>query len=337
MTGTPAPVLIEKEIPRTKHPLRRGFERLAVRMITALVWPLPCLLSMQACRKLGNLAGAVLYLLTPHRQRLADRNLMAAFGDDLSPRDRKQIRLAVCRNVCKVFLELFKASTLTRTQLCQAVPLEGTKRLHDALRRGHGVMIITAHLGNWELLGARIAAEGFHAAAVARDASDVGVASVINRARESTGLKVIGKKDIKKMTQHLRQNGMLGILPDQHARKASIRLEFLGQPAWCIRSPALLALRTGCALLPAFCLRAPDESLCCYVLEEIRVDDLVDREEAIVGITRRINAIIEQQIRLHPDQWLWLHNRWKPAAEEHQAKWLAEQQRHNDDHTTRGT
>jgi KDO2-lipid IV(A) lauroyltransferase len=321
-----------REESRKKPAIRRSAERLATRVVvSAFAWVIRRL-PLSWGRGLANVLGYVFQAVTFRRQRLADRNLAATFGDRFSPRERRLIRLAVSRNMCKVFLELFKTSRFTAQEIRELVPLENPEVLREALARGNGVMVITGHFGNWELLGARLAAEGFNVAVVARDASDARVASLINQSRESVGMSVFAKKDLKGMSAHLRANGVLGILPDQHARKGSILLDFLGRPAWVIRSPALLALRTGAAIVPAFCLREPDDSLRAFILPEIPTssvgrsassDAAADaRPVTAVDLTRRINAVLEQQILAHPDQWLWLHNRWKPAAPEHEEKYL---------------
>jgi KDO2-lipid IV(A) lauroyltransferase len=336
-----------REKSRRKPALRRGAERLATRLVVSAFACVIRWLPLSWGRRLANVFGYVFQAATLRRQRLADRNLAATFGDRLSPRERRRIRLAVSRNMCKVFVELFKTSRFTPSQIRDLVPLENPEILREALARGNGAMVITGHFGNWELLGARLAAEGFNLAVVARDASDAGVASLINQSRESVGMSVFGKKDLKGMNAHLRANGVLGILPDQHARKGSILLDFLGRPAWVIRSPALLALRTGAAIVPAFCLREPDDSLRALILPEIptssasssavpAVDVAVPSTQhpspvTAVTLTKRINAVLEQQILAHPDQWLWLHNRWKPAAPEHEEKYLRKADADGDD------
>jgi len=311
-----------REKSRTKSPLRRGAERLLTRVITSAFSALIRAVPLAWGRGLANLYGYLLYVLTLRRQRLADRNLVETFGDRFSPHERRQIRLAVTQNMCKVFVELFKASTFTPDQVRDLVPTEGMEHCRRAVARGNGAVVITGHFGNWEVLGARLVAEGFDLAVVARDASDAGVASLINQSRERLGMKVIGKRDMRAMHAHLRAGGLLGILPDQHSRKGSILLDFLGRPAWVVRSPALMALRTGAPLVPGFCLRGPRDALRVVILPEIDTQGLGDRDEATVELTRRINGALEEQIRAHPEQWLWLHDRWKPAAPEHEAKYL---------------
>jgi KDO2-lipid IV(A) lauroyltransferase len=311
-----------REKSRKKSAFRRSAERLFTRAATSVFSSVIRAIPLAWGRGLANLYGYLLYALTLRRQRLADRNLVATFGDRFTARERRRIRLAVTQNMCKVFVELFKASRLAPEQIRDLIPAEGLEHLQQAVARGKGIMAVTGHFGSWELLGARLTAEGIDLGVVARDASDAGVASLINDARERLGMKVFGKRDLKAMTAHLRANGALGILPDQHARKGSILLDFLGRPAWVVRSPALMALRTGAALIPTFCLRGPGDSLRVIVLPKISTEGLGDRDEATVELTRRINAALEEQIRAHPEQWLWLHNRWKPAAPEHEAKYL---------------
>jgi KDO2-lipid IV(A) lauroyltransferase len=118
------------------------------------------------------------------------------------------------------------------------------------------------------------------------------------------------------MLSHLRANGFLGILPDQHAKSGAVRMTFLGRPAWVPRGPATLALRTGCGLVVAFCVRQENDELVAEVAGEVELDVPDDREEAVIVVMQRINRLIEEEIRRRPEQWLWLHDRWKddPAA-----------------------
>lgn len=302
--------------PRRKHPVRRAIERALVRCLASPAFALVRVLSIRSIRRLGHMLGLLLFVCTPRRQRLADANLRAVFGDSLSPAERRRVRLAVARNLCKLFLELFKLPALDHEDIRRLVPVRGVERLQKVRARGKGAILLTAHFGNWELLGARAAAEGLDVAVVARDASDAHVASLVNHCRESVGVRVLGRNDLRGMLSHLRANGFLGILPDQHAKSGSVRMTFLGRPAWVPRGPATLALRTGCALIVAFCVRQENDELVAEVAGEVPLDVPDDREEAVIVVMERINRLIEEEIRRRPEQWLWLHDRWKdiPAA-----------------------
>ena len=302
-----------------KGRLRRGLERLAARCVAAVTAAVMPLIPLRWCRAAGNLAGYLLYAVSLRRQRLADANLVAVFGGRYSPHERRAIRLRVAKNMTTLFAELFKLRTFTRRQILEVMPSEGADHMRKALARGKGALLISAHYGNWEAAGARLAAEGFSVAVVARDASDTQVASLINSSRAGAELRVIGKDDALGMIRHLRANGVLAILPDQHSNEDPIRVSFLGRPAWCARGPAMLALRTGCAVVPGFGFRNPDGSLRGYCLEEIPLPQTSDREAAVAELMQRIYDVIGEQIMAHPEQWLWFHNRWKeytPATSE---------------------
>jgi KDO2-lipid IV(A) lauroyltransferase len=304
-----------------KNPIRRRLERFGARAVAAVFSTLARAVPLNWCRAMGRLGGYALYAVSSRRQRLADANLVATFGDRYSPAERRAIRMAVARNMATLFVELFKISTYTREQIIKVMPSEGVEHMRKALARGKGAIMVSAHYGNWEVAGARLAAEGFDVAVVARDASDTQVASIINASRKGAQLRVIGKDDLKGMIAHLRGNGVLAILPDQHSNENPVRVSFLGRPAWCAKGPAMLALRTGCAVVPGFGFRNPDGSLRGYVLEEIPLPETADREQAIAELMQRINDVIGDQILAHPEQWLWFHNRWKeftppaPAAD----------------------
>jgi KDO2-lipid IV(A) lauroyltransferase len=284
---------------------------MAARVVAAITSAAMPRIPLGWCRTAGSLGGYALYAVSLRRQRLADANLVAAFGDRFSPRERRAIRLHVAKNMATLFAELFKMRTFGREEIVEMVPAEGAEHLLSALSRGKGAILVSAHFGNWEAAGARLAAEGISVAVVARDASDASVAAMINSSRAGLQLKVIGRDDGRAMLRHLRGNGVLAILPDQHSNEDPICVNFLGRPAWCAKGPAVLALMTGCAVVPGFGLRDPDGSLRAYCLPEIPLPEATDREQAVSELMQRIYDVIGAEITAHPEQWLWFHNRWK--------------------------
>jgi len=300
---------------RAKGPLRRWVENLGSRLVTGLLFGAARVLSWRRAQALGRLAGGALFALTRRRQRMADANLQAAFGDRFSEADRRRLRMEVCRGICQTALELFKLPSLSREQVRAVMTLEHPEHLQAALDRGRGAIIVTAHFGNWELLGARIAAEGFPLSVIVRDANDARTASIVNYSRRSAGVVVLPRDDLKGMLRALRRNEVLGIVADQHA-PAGLWLQFLGREAASPRGPATLALRTGAALVPCFSVREPDGRLRGWLEPPIVPEPGGDREAEVRDLTQRLNWIIEEQIRRYPAQWLWLHNRWKPRPQE---------------------
>ncbi len=242
---------------------------------------------------------------------MARENLAATFGETLSLADNRRIRIRVAQNMGKTFMELLKAPRLGADGVRQAVSVEGIDRIREALARGKGVIILTAHFGNWEMLGARLAADGFDTAAITRQASDPTVASLIDRCRSDLGIRVLARDSVREMLRHLRNGGCLFILPDLDAKKGAIRLSFLGRPAWVPRGPALPAMRSKAPIIPAFCVRESDDSLHMRVLDEIPVAVNENRDAAVRETMQRINRVLEAAILERPDQWLWFHNRWK--------------------------
>jgi len=299
---------------RPKGPLRRWVENTGSRLVTGLLCGAARVLSWRRAQALGRAAGWVLYALTPRRQRMADENLRAAFGDRFSAAERRRLRIEVCQGICQTALELFKLPSFSTEQMRSAMDLQHPEHLQAALERGHGAIIVTAHFGNWELLGARIVAEGFPLTVIVRDANDARTASIVNRSRRSAGVVVLPRDDLKGMLRALRRNEVLGIVADQHAPHG-LWLEFMGREAGTPRGPATLALRAGAALVPCFSVREPDGRLAGWFEPPIVPEPSGDRDVDVRDLTQRLNWIIEGQIRRYPAQWLWLHDRWKPPQQ----------------------
>lgn len=296
---------------RKKSKLRRWVERLFTKVVTAAFSGLVWLLPLSALHRIAEGVAWLIRLLAPSRQRVAVDNMQRALGDRCSEKEYRAIAAQVTRNICRTMVELLKLPHLSSAQVKSLMPLEGGEYMRAGLDRGRGVIILTAHYGNWELMGARLVAEGFPVTVIARDAPDPFTASVINRSRRSRGMEVLDRESLRAMLQVLHSNGCLGILPDQHAAGGGIIIDFLGRPAATAVGVATLALRTGCAVVPVFSCRHPDGSLTARAFPALKLVNTGDREADVRANTILCNEVIGQQIREHPEQWLWLHRRWK--------------------------
>jgi KDO2-lipid IV(A) lauroyltransferase len=299
---------------REKTKFRKSIERALTRATAALFGVLVRFLPLAFLQRLADGVAWLLRGLAPSRQRIARQNLQAAFGDRYTPAQYKAIAAEATRGLCRTMIELFKLAYLTPEQVARMVRMEGLEYVEAGLAQGHGVIIITAHFGNWELLGAALGDAGLPGSVIARDSAENFTARRINHSRETHGMQVLTQEDLRGMLRTLQANHILGILPDQHAAFGGIIVDFLGRPAATAVGPATLALRTGCAVIPGFSYRQPDGTYRLRFFPPLELVRTGDREHDVRENTLLFNQVIGEQIREHPEQWLWLHRRWKVDA-----------------------
>ena len=168
------------------------------------------------------------------------------------------------------------------------------------------------------MVGARIAAEGYPLNVIARAQRDDRLTEYIRRTREVTGMRVLHREQsVRQSLRALRGNELVGILLDQNAGDDGVFVDFFGQPASTAPGAAAFALRTGAAVVPTFGWRKPDDSHVAEIGPALPLVETGDREKDILANTARYTKVIEERIREHPEQWFWLHKRWKsrpPAA-----------------------
>jgi len=189
-----------------------------------------------------------------------------------------------------------------------------------ALAQGKGVIFLSAHFGNWELLGRWIASEseGVPVMVVARAPANGELAAWLHDLRHGSGLEVASKGgSVRALLALLKRGGALGVLPDQNS--GDVFAPFFGVPAGTPAGPSALALKTGAVLVPVYCLRETDDTYKLLFRPPIPVRYDVPPDERAAETLRvmtETNRLLEEMVRAYPDQWLWLHNRWKAAFEE---------------------
>ena len=296
---------------RPKSPVRRAAERALTRASSGLFSVLVRLLPLGSLRRLADGAAWLIRTVVPSRQRIAVDNLRRVFGDRYPDREYRALAAQVTRGICRTMVELLKSRYLSAEQVRRLVRTEGLEHLRAALAPGHGVILLSGHYGNWELMGELLAESGFPVTVIARDSGERFTASLINRARASHGIEVLEREDARSMLRALRGGRILGIMPDQHAAGGSIVVDFLGRPAATAVGPATLAARTGALVVPSFCRREPDGTFLCVFYPPLPFVATGDREADVRANTILVNQALGQEIRAHPEQWLWLHRRWK--------------------------
>jgi KDO2-lipid IV(A) lauroyltransferase len=249
----------------------------------------------------------LLDLAIPRLRRTALRNLEFALPE-LDRAARERIADGVFRSIARLLLVFARFPRLDRGNLGEWIRYEGFEHFEEARRRGRGVLFATAHLGNWELsaFAHGILSGPMHV--VVRPLDNPRIDALVERYRALGGNRVIDKKEAARdILKALARNEAVGILIDQNATPDNgVFVDFFGRPACATTGLAKLAARSGAAVIPGFALWEEAERryvLRFYPAVEISGDAAVD--------TARLQQQLETVIRRYPDQWLWIHRRWK--------------------------
>jgi KDO2-lipid IV(A) lauroyltransferase len=273
-----------------------------------LLQPLP----LGVARALGARLGALAYTVAGGERRKALKSLALAFPEK-SDAERQAVARAAFRHLGAAALEVACTGALDEgLERLVAWPQEDRRVLEAALARGKGVVFVSGHVGNWELLARRVARSGFPCQSIAKETTDPRLTELVARFRARGGVRSIWRGQegaARAMLRALRSGEILGILIDQDTKVQSVFVPFFGELAATPRAAADLALRTGAAVVTGFCHREGEGYR--LSMEEVPVPQGEDREALAVALTAALSARIEAAIRRAPEQWVWMHQRWK--------------------------
>lgn len=263
--------------------------------------------------RVAHAIGQALGLVVPKWRGTAERNLQRALPG-LSPAERERILREVYRNLGRVAFALAKLPTWSEHDVRKHVKFVGLEHFREGQSRGRGVMLLTAHLGNWELGALAHGAVESPVHVMVRPIDNPLVDRLVERLRCTHGNRVISKHNAaRKVLQVLSRNGTVGILADQNTvLEEAVFVEFFGMPAASTKGFAQLALRSGAAVIPAVAWWEVASGR--HVVEYGPAIELIRSDDASRDIevnTQRFQRALEERIRLRPGQWLWIHRRWK--------------------------
>lgn len=245
--------------------------------------------------------------------RIALKNVAASQGD-LSTGDPDRFVRRVYRHLALGFVEMLMIPRMIQQNTLERhVRFQGFELMNRLLAEGKGVIVTVAHLGSWEMVALAGPRAGYKLNSVARPIENPWVNAYLNRFRTSTGQEIISKYDaVGSMIRALKRKEILVVQVDQDARHSGVYVKFFGRPASTHRSPAVLALKYGSPILPLNIYR---EGKLHYAVagEPIRVENFRDEADPVKAIVQAYTRQIESFVRAHPDQWFWLHDRWKTA------------------------
>jgi KDO2-lipid IV(A) lauroyltransferase len=268
-------------------------------------------------RAAGAGLGVLAWHFMPRLRHTGMSNLEIAYPQVAIP-ERERILRTLYRNLGWELAEFCQMPAYTRENTRDLMRYEGLDRYTAARDRGKGVLIVTAHLGAWELSSFWHSLMGYPMTMVIRRLDNPRVDQLVNGIRCLHGNRVVHKDDFARgLLAAMRRGETVGILMDTNMTPPQgVFVPFFGVEACTASGLARVALRTGAAVLPGFMVWEPAEGK--YVLkfgDEIPLVKSGDDEHDVIENTARFTAAIEQAVRRHPDQWLWVHRRWKTRPE----------------------
>ena len=294
---------------RQRSAIRNGLEyAAALFVLKSLEWA-----PVRVAHRLARGYSKLLDLALPRLRRVAYRNLSLA-QPELDEARRKQIVDGVFRSIARLLVTVAKFPAIRRENLSRWIRCEGQEYFEQARREGRGVLFATAHLGNWELSAYAHALLAAPMNVVVRPLDNSQIDALVERRRGLSGNRMIFKKDFaRSILKALGADKAVGILVDQNSSPdAGVFVDFFGLKACAGTGFAKLAAHSGAAVIPGFALWSEEERR--YVLRFYPPVEMTGDAERD---TQAVESKLEEVIRQYPDQWLWIHRRWKtkPAGE----------------------
>ena len=249
------------------------------------------------------------------RRNVTMDNLRNALGGELNERKLEEIARRSYEHIGMTFIELLLAPKLAG-RILSIVDMSDADAAHRAFMRGCGIVMTTGHFGSWELNGASVVAAGIPVTVVAKSQSNPFVDTLITRYRELFGLRIVNLgAPIKHIVRALREGGAVGLISDQDVGRKGVYVDFFGRKASTPQGPAQLSLKYNTPLMVIMTVRTRPGRYKSYFRE---VD--VYPGDTVESLTQRYTIVMEDVIRLYPEQYFWMHRRWKSSPPENKER-----------------
>jgi KDO2-lipid IV(A) lauroyltransferase len=263
--------------------------------------------------KLAEFLGRVWFQVDKRHREIALNNLKIAWGDELSENKTRIIARTNFIHLARVLLELPYLRKLNSDKLDGFVTFHGIEHFKNALQKGRGVLLLASHFGNWELMALAFSLRYSPINIVVRPLDNPFLDKLITKIRTRGGNQLIPKKgSVKKMLRLLAAGEVVALLLDQNpAWYEGVFVPFFNEIACTNKALGTIALRTGAPVIPAFNVRQPDGSYRIFGEQEVVLARSGDTTRDVEENTAKFNKIIETYVRRYPEQWFWVHQRWK--------------------------
>ena len=288
-----------------KHRLRRDILGMIVLTVARAVRIMPAVMA----RGMGAVFGRAAYTLAVRARKQAESNLARVFSGTASAEQRRGMAKQCFMNAGRNAFELL--CLRKGAGVLEDIHIENEDVIKNALKKGKGAIIVSAHLGSWELLGARLVSAGYKVNVLARIIRHEPYNAFAEKIRTGLGMNVIYKTRVfRRALKGLRDNELLGVLVDQDIDNVNgMFLDFLGHPAYTPSGAAELSRMSGAPMIPCFIAFENGRH---RIFTESAIEAPLGKED-IEGTMRDCNRAIEKFIRRFPEQWVWFHPRWKSS------------------------
>jgi len=262
-------------------------------------------ISLQKAKKISSVIGRMMFPVLKKERNILYANL-AYTSFPVLP---EKLLKAVTRNMMYTFAEFIKLAYFPYDKIKGLFDVKHEGFLKEALEAGKGVVLVTAHIGNWELLGTYLGKKGYKVNAIYRRSSNKDYDKVIRRFRGLNKVRLIENSDSwNGSIEALKNNEILIVLADQNPKNDSPNIEFLGKDAGTPKGPALFSIKTGAKILCSFVIRKKNRFEIRFIRPEYSTDGKI--KDRIISILKTINDVYSKMITEYPDQWVWFHDRW---------------------------
>lgn len=270
----------------------------------------------KAIYALGRMLSSIYYNIAHRNRKLALENLKIALGDELKAKQRKEIARESFRTMGSIVLDTIRFKDFSADKIKELISIDGIEYLKTAFKKNKGVIVVSAHMGSFTLIGSRLSVEGYKATFVARHARNKKIEQIIMGFCRQVGQKIIFNRPIltcmRRSIKVLSRNEILIIELDQNFGTEGLEVNFFGRPAMVATGPIKLSFSTGAVILPMFIIRKNDLSHVVKIEPPIEIYGCSDEDKDIKGNLQQIIDVIETYIRRYPGQWVnWIHKRWQ--------------------------
>lgn len=278
------------------------------RTLAFIISILPLKTGLYIAKVLGDIA----FLAAGKYRKIAVENLRLAFGNEKTEAEIRDIAKRVFENLARNAVELVNFPKINKDNIDELVEFRNREILDKELRKGNGVIVLTAHFGNWELLSGTLRIKDYAGVAIGRRIYFDKYDKYLNSLRKIQDVNIIYRDESpRKVLKVLKSNGIVGILADQDVDSVEgVFVNFFNAPAYTPIGPVALAKASGASIVPLFIIREGARHIL-TVEKPIELVETEDKSADMVNNTQAWSRIVESYIRRYPDHWVWVHRRWK--------------------------